>query len=107
VFTEAERNAGRARAQVLIDACEGLSHDVIEQPPHATFLDRLVDAKLREIIEDLQCVIDGECPENPARLAGEPIGQYHCPRCGCMVVAGVEFHPHDDGCYLGLNKEIA
>jgi hypothetical protein len=27
------------------------------------------------------------CPEDPKRLCGQPIGQYHCPYCGCMQVA--------------------
>lgn len=31
------------------------------------------------------------CPEQTMLLAGAPIGQYHCPVCGMMVMAGV---PH-------------
>lgn len=31
------------------------------------------------------------CPENPVLLAGCPIGQYHCPYCGMMVLAAI---PH-------------
>lgn len=31
------------------------------------------------------------CPENPVLLAGQPIGQYHCPACGMMVMAAM---PH-------------
>jgi hypothetical protein len=36
-----------------------------------------------------------ECPWpwDPQRLAGAPLGQYHCPYCGAMVVAGI---PHLD-----------
>lgn len=42
--------------------------------------------------------IDGpevECPWplDPLRLLGAPIGQYHCPYCGSMVLAGT---PHPD-----------
>lgn len=44
------------------------------------------------------------CPERPELLAGQPIGQYHCPSCGCMVVAGIPHLPHDDGCWLGLDE---
>lgn len=29
-------------------------------------------------------------PWDPQRLVGAPIGQYHCPYCGAMVMAGVE-----------------
>lgn len=35
------------------------------------------------------------CAEKPEALAGKPIGQYHCPDCGAMVVAGV---PHPPVC---------
>ena len=31
------------------------------------------------------------CPEQPILLTGQPIGQYHCPACGMMVMASV---PH-------------
>lgn len=54
-----------------------------------------VDLKL-----DLSQRLDIEAPKNelgqrcpwpwePQQLAGAPIGQYHCPYCGAMVVAGV------------------
>lgn len=39
-----------------------------------------------------------ECPHDPQALAGKPIGQYHCPECGCMVLAGIPHIPHDDEC---------
>lgn len=32
-------------------------------------------------------------PWEPQQLAGAPLGQYHCPYCGAMVIAGV---PHID-----------
>jgi hypothetical protein len=32
------------------------------------------------------------CPHDPRELAGAPIGMYHCPECGEMVLAGL---PHD------------
>lgn len=28
-------------------------------------------------------------PWEPQQLVGAPIGQYHCPYCGAMVLAGV------------------
>lgn len=31
------------------------------------------------------------CPEDPILLAGQPIGMYHCPVCGMMVMAA---RPH-------------
>lgn len=32
------------------------------------------------------------CNEKPEKLIGVPLGMYHCPDCGAMVLAGVE-HP--------------
>jgi len=32
------------------------------------------------------------CKHDPRQYAGMPIGMYHCPECGEMVVAGCE-HP--------------
>lgn len=32
------------------------------------------------------------CDERPELLIGQPIGMYHCPSCGMMVVAGLA-HP--------------
>lgn len=33
-----------------------------------------------------------QCQEKPELLLGQPIGMYHCPDCGAMVMAGVK-HP--------------
>lgn len=40
------------------------------------------------------------CPHDPMTMVGRPIGQYHCPDCNCMVLAGVSHGVtgHDDGC---------
>jgi hypothetical protein len=37
-----------------------------------------------------------ECPWpwEPPQLAGAPMGQYHCPYCGGMVIAGMEHGDH-------------
>lgn len=32
------------------------------------------------------------CAERPEQFKGMPLGMYHCPDCGAMVLAGVE-HP--------------
>ncbi len=32
------------------------------------------------------------CSYDPRPLAGQPIGMFHCPLCGEMVIAGME-HP--------------
>jgi len=38
-----------------------------------------------------------KCPENPMKLAGMPIGMYHCPICGMMLVAGIPDKDHESG----------
>ena len=45
-----------------------------------------------------RCYADGielqypKCKEKPELLKGQPIGQYHCPDCGAMIIAGMK-HP--------------
>jgi hypothetical protein len=46
-----------------------------------------IDAPLNEMGE--RC----PWPWEPQQLVGVPLGQYHCPYCGAMCVAGV---PHPD-----------
>ena len=46
-------------------------------------------------------VFPAPCAENPEALAGTPLGQYHCPDCGAMVVAGL---PHPRVCRLCLER---
>lgn len=38
-------------------------------------------------------------PWEPQQMVGVPLGQYHCPYCGAMVIAGV---PHID--YTALSE---
>jgi hypothetical protein len=40
------------------------------------------------------------CPEDPIKLCGQPIGQYHCPECGCMQVACSPHWCDPDSCLL-------
>lgn len=42
------------------------------------------------------------CQEKPELLRGAPIGMYHCPDCGVMILAGV---PHPDLCKLCLDRQ--
>lgn len=35
-------------------------------------------------------------PWDPQQLVGMPIGQYHCPYCNAMCVAGVEHPDYSD-----------
>lgn len=36
------------------------------------------------------------CPEQSMLLAGQPMGQYHCPICGMMLLAGLPHLPPED-----------
>lgn len=43
--------------------------------------------------EECDRLLPANCYERPETLIGQPLGMYHCPECGAMVLAGVE-HPH-------------
>lgn len=47
-------------------------------------------------------VFEPNCNEKPEKLLGQPLGQYRCPDCGAMVVAGIE-HPYM--CKQCIDKE--
>lgn len=68
------------------------------------FIDELPVMYYQTLTEDLQAALDGKCPETPEAWTNTPLGQYHCPRCGCMCVAGMR-HLHDENCYLGLGSD--
>ena len=36
------------------------------------------------------------CPYDPRELAGQPMGQFHCPVCGEMQIAGMAHLPPMD-----------
>lgn len=38
------------------------------------------------------------CTFDPAPLVGVPLGMFHCPSCGCMVLAGFEHGPCEQSC---------
>ena len=46
-------------------------------------------------------VFPANCAEKPEALLGAPIGMYHCPDCGAMVLAGI---PHPDMCQPCLDR---
>lgn len=52
--------------------------------------------------DEVDKVYPANCAEKPEKLIGLPLGQYHCPDCGAMVLAGME---HPDLCKqcLGSN----
>ncbi len=40
--------------------------------------------------EDDVELFPANCAEKPEDLLGAPLGQYHCPDCGAMVMAGLK-----------------
>lgn len=40
------------------------------------------------------------CPEDPVKLAGMPIGMFHCRYCGCMQIAGMPHLCDPEDCLL-------
>jgi len=38
-------------------------------------------------------LFEANCDEKPELLANSPIGMYHCPDCGAMVLAGCSHPP--------------
>lgn len=52
-----------------------------------------------DIVDELFPAI---CAEKPELLAGQPIGQYHCPDCGAMLLAGL---PHPLVCKRCLSRQ--
>lgn len=57
----------------------------------ATELDRTSD--------DMVTVTAWRCPYDPSEYAGQPIGSFHCPACGCLVLAAERGH---GACLPGL-----
>ena len=45
--------------------------------------------------EEVDELFEAPCREKPEELEGAPLGQYHCPYCGAMVIAGC---PHPKLC---------
>ena len=40
-------------------------------------------------------VFPPNCEEKPESMLDQPIGMYHCPDCGAMLIAGI---PHPELC---------
>lgn len=51
--------------------------------------------------EDVE-LFAANCEEKPEKLLNSPIGQYHCPNCGAMVLAGL---PHPDLCWKCVKRK--
>lgn len=53
--------------------------------------------------DEVDVLVEPPCDEKPETLAGAPIGMYHCPDCGAMVLAGI---PHPNMCSMCLNEVL-
>ena len=42
--------------------------------------------------DEVDTLFPANCAEKPELLRDQPLGMYHCPDCGAMVLAGLE-HP--------------
>lgn len=52
--------------------------------------------------DDLEETFPANCTEKPEALLGYSLGQYHCPDCGAMVVAGIK---HPELCKLCFDRK--
>lgn len=85
-------------------------HDWSLDPDLLTLIDEKEDLMLfDECLEPLcaRCYSEGplfsaNCEEKPELLINTPLGMYHCPDCGAMIVAGM---PHFELCKLCLDRK--
>lgn len=60
------------------------------------------DSMCGRCYDEVTTLFSPNCAEKPELLKGAPIGQYHCPDCGAMVLAGL---PHPDLCQRCINRQ--
>ena len=51
-------------------------------------------------------LVAAPCNEKPEALKGAPLGMYHCPDCGAMVLAGIEHPPLCEACAAEARKGL-
>ena len=51
--------------------------------------------------DEVEELVSSGCSEKPELLVGQPLGMYHCPDCGAMVLAGI---PHPPVCKKCLEE---
>jgi len=54
---------------------------------------------------DADQLFEAPCHERPEKVTG-PIGMYHCPDCGMMLVAGFEHPTVCSGCHQRIIREL-
>jgi hypothetical protein len=55
--------------------------------------------------QEVDELFDAPCDERPEKLIGSPIGQYHCPECGIMLIAGIEHFKMCERCIESLTSD--
>lgn len=55
---------------------------------------------------EVEEVFPATCLEKPEELVGVPLGQYHCPDCGAMVMAGLKHPPMCKPCVAMTHQGI-
>lgn len=84
---------GDATADDCMKVIGKWTHDLnLDPEKYHVSMRTLGDDKMRLFVYRIYMNVEGECFEHPEMLTGAPIGQYHCPCCDFMVIAGVP-HP--------------
>lgn len=52
--------------------------------------------------DEVEKLFPANCSEKPELLGHAPLGQYHCPDCGAMIMSGV---PHFDLCQRCIDRK--
>lgn len=76
----------------LMQLCEDNNMHLTGIAVHDIPYSRADENNLRYVVFRLYSKLDFDCAEHPENMMFAPLGQYHCPECGHMVVAGC-FHP--------------
>lgn len=84
-------------ASMAYDDHHDVDPDYVPEPPQ-DLPQGLMCGRCYDFVDE---VFPAPCTEDPEALAGAPLGQYHCPDCGAMVVAGL---PHPRVCRLCLER---
>lgn len=107
--------------ELLIDQCRRFLIMIDNPEPTLATWNLAVESIVRQMRENLQqddktsieptwcgrCydsveVFPTNCNEQPELLKGRALGQYHCPDCGAMILAGM---PHPPLCRKCLDRQ--
>lgn len=78
-----------------------MTNDVVTAPVEAVVRQDERPLLCCRCYDDVPVLYVANCQEKPDLLAGAPLGMYHCPDCGAMVVAGM---PHPPMCKQCIDR---